>query len=1069
MWETRLEEGDHRTRVALMVKAGREARESEAARESLRALLDGTPHHRQMALVALQAASDSASLLRVATRDPSLRLRTRALRAVSAVCDDQEVIVLLDHLPRRGQQKLLRLLQRKDRQDAVDGWLSRQQDPDSELLAYGSEEQLERCRAQLLERGTSVAWTRLTRRQPDWAVAAFLDGPVDGAATQRVRAVLSTLLKSRDPRLWPAWRAAVKAGYQDHISEKSLFRGCPEQAAAWSLLEFPLQDGFGCSSLPAWPYDSDARRYSFEILRELVERGEVSANYRWWSRRPLEERVQLWPEIRSSVSYYEGAIPPLWLRRLDHASRQKEARFQSELPAVIKDSRRHCEVLGMLGKEQAWEALTPFMGSPEVEERAAGTAGLVSIAFSQRETLPEVLAALLGRRHEADPVRLAFLEALSRLPPGHVEETHLPALDGILEALLAAADASGPSFQHAQLLILRLLRRFPAWSAGWLARVLRHWGHGEVGAWGVHLEAPGTAEAIESPLVSLLREWQRRERFQQLFTVVRALGTALRRMPKVQKLCRELCDSPLASTAGAALRALWSGAPEVAARLVPELLAADLSWIADPGVVAVLHRHRQDLLTPYLSGAPLVGKFASGDTTWVLRLPDVGFWRWTPNQQKMYAAQLGRLLDDPARDFLALRFGLRSLAELPDVPPRALISAAALGDESRLAVRDEALRCLARAEDGAGVQPLLDALGDERARIAIYALRSSVLALPAERAKSLLMTVDSRKVTVNKEVARLLGDLPDGVGVPVLLERLQREEHRDVRLALLRGLWPHLDREEVWEPFWRESESTDPAVGKALSAVPSTGLGRAARERRDRLMVRLLRHPSLRVRSLVLSSLSGSPTSQGHSEELMAACRGFLCQTGEDLAAAGVLFRGMLGRPERWRDLLREEMPRRRALHGLLGFVRFSVYGMRADPAYQELLKVTLHELALDPALAVERLTLYAATHSLDELLKEVEAHAETSGIEVALAWSQLIAAHTYRFDQLLWTALHRRWAEASSPVLRRFCLEALLLHTRQTGWNVTTLGQLSVFQNDPSPMVAGAAQFVFPPPLPTT
>lgn len=1069
-WQRQLDEGDHRGRVALMVRVGREAREDESVRRSLWALLDGKPHQRQMALFALQVAQDSSALRRVAISDPSLRLRTRALRSIAVVCDDEQIVSLVEQLPRRAQQKLLRLLQRRGRQTAVDAWLSRQDPPPTELLAYGSVAELEKHRALLLERGGTVAWTRLTRRHPDWAIGACLDGPLDSIATQRVWTVLSTLLKMRSPGIWPAWQAAVKAGYQGYISEDHLFLGCPEAAAAWSLLEFPVEDGFGWSSLPAWPYDSAARRYSAATLQQLVERGEISTNYVWWSRRTPQERVRLWPELRGSVSYYEGAILPIWLRRLDTATRVMEARFQCELPVVMKDPRRHCEMLGMLGKEEAWEALAPFLGSPEVEERAAGVAGLVSIAYSQREALADVLIALRERRHEADPVRSAFLEALTLLPPGHVEPAHLPALDDILEALLAAADASGTSFRHAELLTLRLLARFPAWSAGWLARLLRHWGRCELGSWKLHLEAPGSAEALEAPLLDLLREWKQRERFAQILALFRALGLALRRLPAMQGLCRELCDSSLDSIAGDALRVLWAGAPERAAALVPELLASDRSWIADFGVVRHLHRRRQDLLTPYLEDGPtLVGKFASGDTSWVLSLPDGQFWRWAPRQQALHAAQLARLLTDPARDFLALRFGLRNLAQLPDVEPKALTAAASLGDEKRLAVRDEALRCLARVEDGGGVKPLMAALEDERARIAIYALRASILALPAEKAMSLLLNLNSRKVTVNKEVARLLGDLPDGVGVPVLLERLQREEHRDVRLALLRGLWPHLDREDVWEPFWRESESLEPAVGKALSAVPSAGLGRAARERRDKLMVRLLRHPSTRVRTLVLHSLTSAPTSQGQSEELRAACQGFLEQTGEETAAAGLLFRGMMTQPDRWRALLREEMVRRRALQSLVGFARYSVYSLRGDPAYGELVQATLEELARDPALIVLRLTLLAATHSLDELLQEVEVQAEQSGMEVALAWSAIVAAHTYRLDQQLWNVLYGRWATAQSPLLRRLCLEALLIHTKQMGWNSSTLAQLCTFQQDSSPLVAAAAQFIFPPPLPSS
>ena len=75
------------------------------------------------------------------------------------------------------------------------------------------------------------------------------------------------------------------------------------------------------------------------------------------------------------------------------------------------------------------------------------------------------------------------------------------------------------------------------------------------------------------------------------------------------------------------------------------------------------------------------------------------------------------------------------------------------------AIRDRALRALARLDSGQGVPVLVSALDDTRARIAIYALRKCLLEMPVDNAVSILQQVDSNKVTVNKEIVRLLGDL----------------------------------------------------------------------------------------------------------------------------------------------------------------------------------------------------------------------------------------------------------------------------------------------------------------------
>ena len=51
-------------------------------------------------------------------------------------------------------------------------------------------------------------------------------------------------------------------------------------------------------------------------------------------------------------------------------------------------------------------------------------------------------------------------------------------------------------------------------------------------------------------------------------------------------------------------------------------------------------------------------------------------------------------------------------------------------DKSRTAVRDAALRALARLDAAQGVPTLLEALNDDRGRIAIYALRGALLQMP---------------------------------------------------------------------------------------------------------------------------------------------------------------------------------------------------------------------------------------------------------------------------------------------------------------------------------------------------
>lgn len=90
------------------------------------------------------------------------------------------------------------------------------------------------------------------------------------------------------------------------------------------------------------------------------------------------------------------------------------------------------------------------------------------------------------------------------------------------------------------------------------------------------------------------------------------------------------------------------------------------------------------------------------------------------------------------------------------IPPRRLL---ALIDDPRLPVRDTALRALGRLDGNEGVSALIQVMDDDRARIAIYALRHALLQMPADQTLNLLNQISLKKVTVAKEVIRLIGEL----------------------------------------------------------------------------------------------------------------------------------------------------------------------------------------------------------------------------------------------------------------------------------------------------------------------
>ena len=192
------------------------------------------------------------------------------------------------------------------------------------------------------------------------------------------------------------------------------------------------------------------------------------------------------------------------------------------------------------------------------------------------------------------------------------------------------------------------------------------------------------------------------------------------------------------------------------------------------------------------------------------------------------------------------------------MPPNRLIELA--GDE-RPAVRDAAIRALGRLDGGEGIPVLLEMLDDARSRIAIYALRKSILEMPAGEAFTILQKVPLTRVTVAKEVIRLLGELQIETAYRQLLAMATGQLHRDLRVALLRAFWGYLEKDQTWPLLEQAALDPDPAIAANAGRIPTNRLSTTAQQRVVRLLNLLLGHPEPRVRTAVLDRCSQLPVS----------------------------------------------------------------------------------------------------------------------------------------------------------------------------------------------------------------
>ncbi|MFP2934352.1 hypothetical protein ACLESO_56405, partial [Pyxidicoccus sp. 3LG] len=547
-----------------------------------------------------------------------------------------------------------------------------------------------------------------------------------------------------------------------------------------------------------------------------------------------------------------------------------------------------------------------------------------------------------------------------------------------------AADLSHGTAQLAETLLLRTFARDPAWGATWLATLLKERGRLHNPRLGENL-TDDEVRAAAPQLLDIARGWAQRERGEPLLQLVHSLGDRVNLVPGLPDLIVSMRDAtPWAwlalgmtqwlskhdrarfeATAGATVRRfhdrgwfseiislassekdeqplhleLVSGLERVALRLskeahsaltvlrerawtafdrlMPALLKADASVICFPVVHTYLHRRRQDLLTPYLGAPVITGRFATGKSGWLLAFGG-GFFRWTAAQSATYSHAVGRMFEDRERDTPTLLWATAQLAALDWAPMDTLCS---LAEDSRLAVQEKAIRVMARCDQGQGVPTLLRCLEDARARIAIYGLRRAFNGMPPSRVLSLLAGVPLTKVTVAKEVVRLLGELRADAAYERLLELDGMNLHRDVRIAMLRALWDHLDREPTWAVFARAVEGSDWVMASRVGDIPADRLTEGSDRKLSALLGRVLARPEPEARIDLLQRAAWLSV-RDTERTFLTACGARLASPYDDEVGAAmqaILHRSDERDLERLEGMLEAVAPDRRALSVALG------------------------------------------------------------------------------------------------------------------------------------------------------
>ncbi|GCE07161.1 hypothetical protein [Dictyobacter aurantiacus] len=1046
-------------RMRHMVEVGRLAASDESVRETIEDLGRGDVYQRVLAVQSCHGSRD-AERVRQAMFDRSRGVRSVATGLVPLLCDDAQILELLELIGMDLKMALIARLLARGRHAAVDAYVealaARQDTHLRRLLSFASPEVVRRHLAQALERLDQMHWQRLIRMHPELAFAYLQQQSArttsrDLPLLHLINTTLPTLTSVAPDLALELVRTTIKHTPLGRLYISSLVRKRPQEMAKLALASD--------EAVSSANFNAVAHKLKLETLLALVERRLVSISSYTFEKFTPEQRLALYNAFGRGWRNDEGVIDLQLVAALPTEQRVQEARRHLELPALATRPMVRLRYAALLPWDETLLVVDSALHSKEAEMRSVALQALIEATRYQEAYIPNALQLVRQRRNEQDPVRREMMLALAALPYGRWREEHLPELAQIIRDALDAADLSEPTAQAIGRLLIRLLPYYPEWCAAQLAIVYRE--RGLVNSYQLdRILSDREIPHISSALLPLLQAWQEREREHHLLTLGLIFGRRLRVFEELAQILATLLEQTHSlNVASSCAALLHEHQPRLLLALIPGLLARDESYIIISAVYQSLHRHRQDLLTPYLGQRTFAGRFTSGQTHIVLNLHD-GFYRWLPEQQEIFAHTLLALTRDNVQQTSTLQSAIQRLVAMPAIDPQLVLQFAS---DERQPVRDTTLRALSWMDAGQGVPVLFEAMNDDRARVAIYALRRVLLAMPAHEALDLLRSMPFKQVTVAKEVVRLIGDLATEESYQELLSLTRRDLHRDVRVALLRALWPYLERDETWDVLTQAASSTDSGPALGVVSVPVDGLSLKAQHRLTNLFTILLVHPEPEVRIATLNRCAAHPfrdpehalharllqlmQSELPDERRTAARAVFAIYTGNDASLIG--------------DTVRQLLPNRQALQSTLDAFASNLYFGRKHllPATRSILSVLAEDpltLSWQLSILFQGLPWPEVIQGIIQLGPQLHADALTSAAGQIDQLNRRPNANLAELEAAL--------ADQPDERLRRLALTALLAQTRQArGWSDAHIQRLRGYQRDSSPLVAAAAQFTFP------